>query len=310
MPVGYHNAKRTQAGFTLIEMSIVLVVIGLVVGGILTGQDLIQAARTQRVISEENQYLTAAMTFRGKYGAMPGDFAGAVGMITSAAGGNSSDNYTLTCYGTKTFTGTCNGNGDGTIGLPASLQGGQGWMSINGGNQSASEAPETEGLLFWNHMAFAGMISGTYMPAFRPSGTPIDDTWSNGPEEYPGFNIPASKAYTNAGWSLWNIYVQAVDGTLGLSNNKTSGQMLFFGAATTTVNANYDDTPLYPVLTPQQAQSIDRKIDDGKAMTGKVQTSLQGMGFAPNCTTTNDPTTSVYALSNTGILCSLYFMVF
>ncbi|HEU5046503.1 MAG TPA: prepilin-type N-terminal cleavage/methylation domain-containing protein [Rickettsiales bacterium] len=306
----FASSNKIENGFTLIEISIVLVIIGLIVGGILTGEDLIKVARVNTIISERTQYLTAAYAFRGKYGAMPGDFSNAVGMIAPAAGGNTSDNYTLTCYGNKVYTGTCNGNGDGTIGYPASQQGGQGWASINGGNQSSGEAPETEGLLFWNQMAFAGMIAGKYMPAFRPTGTPVDDGYGNGPEEYPGFNIPGSRAYSNAAWSLWNIYVQPVDTTLGLSNNNTSGHMLFYGAATTSTNANYDDTPLYPILTPLQAQSIDRKIDDGKAMTGKVQAALKGSDFTPSCTTTNDPTTSQYDLSNTGILCSLYFMVF
>ena len=65
-----HTAQR---GFTLIELSIVLVIIGLVVGGVLVGQDLIRAAQGRAQISQIEKYNTAANTFRDKYGALPGD---------------------------------------------------------------------------------------------------------------------------------------------------------------------------------------------------------------------------------------------
>ncbi len=60
-------------GFTLIELSIVLVIIGLIVGGVLVGQDLIRAAGVRSTISQIEKYQTAVNTFRGKYGYLPGD---------------------------------------------------------------------------------------------------------------------------------------------------------------------------------------------------------------------------------------------
>jgi prepilin-type N-terminal cleavage/methylation domain-containing protein len=60
-------------GFTLIELSIVLVIIGLIVGGVLVGQNLIDAAAVRAQISQIEKYNTAANTFRGKYGYLPGD---------------------------------------------------------------------------------------------------------------------------------------------------------------------------------------------------------------------------------------------
>lgn len=67
------NTAHTNAGFTLIELSIVLVIIGLIVGGILSGQDLINAARIRAQISQMEKYQTAVHAFQGKYGYLPGD---------------------------------------------------------------------------------------------------------------------------------------------------------------------------------------------------------------------------------------------
>src|ERR1700712_2724582 len=60
-------------GFTLIELSIVLVIIGLIVGGVLVGQDLVRAAAVRAQISQIEKYNTAVNTFYGKYGYLPGD---------------------------------------------------------------------------------------------------------------------------------------------------------------------------------------------------------------------------------------------
>lgn len=62
-----------ERGFTLIEMAIVLVIIGLIVGGVLVGQNLINAAAVRAQISQIEKYNQAVNTFYGKYGALPGD---------------------------------------------------------------------------------------------------------------------------------------------------------------------------------------------------------------------------------------------
>lgn len=63
------------SGFTLIELSIVLVIIGLIVGGILTGRDLVSAAAMRSQIAQIERYHQASTTFREKYGYLPGDVA-------------------------------------------------------------------------------------------------------------------------------------------------------------------------------------------------------------------------------------------
>ncbi len=67
------DKSAIKAGFTLIEMSIVLVIIGLIVGSVLVGQDLINAAGIRAQISQIEKYNTAVRTFQVKYGYLPGD---------------------------------------------------------------------------------------------------------------------------------------------------------------------------------------------------------------------------------------------
>lgn len=90
--------RSLQKGFTLIELSIVLVILGLLVGGILVGQDLIKAASLRSQIEQFDNYNLAASTFRTKYNALPGDISGA-------------GNFNLPATGAGTGVGLGNGNG-------------------------------------------------------------------------------------------------------------------------------------------------------------------------------------------------------
>jgi len=68
-----HQTDRYKRGFTLIELSIVLVTIGLIIGGILIGQELIGQAGVRAQVTQIQKYDAATNAFYGKYGGLPGD---------------------------------------------------------------------------------------------------------------------------------------------------------------------------------------------------------------------------------------------
>lgn len=75
---------RRQSGFTLIEIAIVLVIIGLLLGGILKGQELITSARVRNIIAQLDGTKAAVYGFQDRYRALPGDFSAATTQISGA----------------------------------------------------------------------------------------------------------------------------------------------------------------------------------------------------------------------------------
>ena len=76
-------------GFTLIEIAIVLVIIGLLLGGVLKGQELITGARVRNLISQQDGIKAAFFGFQDRYRALPGDYAAATRTsVPSAGNGN------------------------------------------------------------------------------------------------------------------------------------------------------------------------------------------------------------------------------
>lgn len=135
-----------QRGFSLVELSIVLVILGLLTGGILAGQSLIRASELRAVTTEAARYMTATAAFRDKYFSMPGDFAGA----TRFWGKLNADTDCISNSGAAVAApGACDGNGSGAL-------------------QGSQYEPQQ----FWRHMALAGLIEGTYsgVPAVIASG--------------------------------------------------------------------------------------------------------------------------------------------
>jgi prepilin-type N-terminal cleavage/methylation domain-containing protein len=118
--------KTQQKGFTLIELAIVLVIIGLLLGGVLKGQDLIAGAKAKNMIADFKNAQIFIYAYQDRYRALPGDDAGVTTHVQGA---------------TLATTGGTVGNG-----------------RIEG--QWDSTTVTDESALFWQHVRLAGLASG------------------------------------------------------------------------------------------------------------------------------------------------------
>jgi prepilin-type N-terminal cleavage/methylation domain-containing protein len=80
--------KANQKGFTLVEIAIVLVIIGLLLGGILKGQEMITQAKIKNVIADFSGISAAYYGYQDRYRAIPGDDTGATRWGTTPGNGN------------------------------------------------------------------------------------------------------------------------------------------------------------------------------------------------------------------------------
>ncbi len=155
-------------GFSLVELSIVLVILGLLTGGVLTGKQLIEAAELRAASAEIDEYRSAVMAFRSKYFAIPGDMRNATafwGEHASCGGNNLTDIRPL----------TCNGDGDGVLRVITTDHGTAGDI-----------------FLFWQHLSYAEMVSGSFTGV---SGT------DGATSALPGTNVPESR-YGSGVWGV------------------------------------------------------------------------------------------------------------
>ncbi len=103
------DKARGQRGFTLVELAIVLVIIGIILGAVLKGQELINNAKVKRLYNQYREILAATYTYYDKYGKYPGDDNTANPRWAAATAGNSNgliDGFTLVCAPSAT-TETC-----------------------------------------------------------------------------------------------------------------------------------------------------------------------------------------------------------
>jgi len=220
------------SGFTLIELSIVLVIIGLIIGGVLVGQDMIRSAEERAQISQIEKYNSAVNTFVGKYGALPGDMLATVGIQFGFTQGVSCDGSAV---GRR--------NGNGLI---------EGYM-----NGEIVVQGEGETALFWEDLSSpiaGGFIDGSFAGASAPQAIVCN-----------GIAVVLSSTNLNLYFPLAKIghgnYVYVYP----------YNSVNWYGvSAITSVNVN-GEVFSGANISVKQAYDIDRKMDDGLPLSGKVQ---------------------------------------
>lgn len=178
--------KHTQKGFTLIELSIVLVIIGLIVGGVLVGQEMIRGAEVRAVISQFERYNAAINTFRNKYAGLPGDLSTADNFFDYAVAGT-----------------TRNGDGNGIIADAA------GSAADPGNFDVVDDVDGNELTQFWPMLSGSNLVDGTFVHAL---GTNILGSGNNFPVTR--FNRGGIMAINIAGRNTFHIGL----GSVGAAN--------------------------------------------------------------------------------------------
>ncbi|MBT8077053.1 MAG: prepilin-type N-terminal cleavage/methylation domain-containing protein [Gammaproteobacteria bacterium] len=117
--------RRKQSGFTLVEIAIVLVIIGLLLGGVLKGREMITNAKIKRIENDFAGVSAAIYAYQDRYGVLPGDDPAASSRFSG------------------TWAAADNGNGNGNIS--------GGWSSTNNSQESRK---------IWKHLRGAGLIAG------------------------------------------------------------------------------------------------------------------------------------------------------
>jgi prepilin-type N-terminal cleavage/methylation domain-containing protein len=210
--------KRNQSGFTLIEIAIVLVIIGLLLGGVLKGQELINSAKVKNLATDFRNIPVFIYGYQDKFRALPGDDP-TIGTATTHLTG------ATPCTGAPTIAaGKCNvGNG-----------------LIDGNWYDTTVASES--YVFWEHVRLAGLAPGptdttlpstTYLPVNAAGGT-------IGIQSNNGFNTTNSLAapslmngsYIICSQGILGKFVKQLDTTMDDGNTDTGSMRTFIGTGT------------------------------------------------------------------------------
>lgn len=222
-----------QSGFTLVELSVVLVILALLAGGIRGGQSLIRAAQLRNVSVEYAQWKTAIGAFQTRYAALPGDMPNATEYWGRADNGSFSGQCANRVTNQGTGTQTCNGNGDGKV-----------------------RFDDNEMFRFWQHLANAELIPGNYTGIRGSGGVHHHELGVNAPvSKIQGVGWGFDEASKSGHGGYWDIWGEEPNNTWVVG-----APTLYHG-------------PEAEAFTPDEVWSIDTKMDDGKPGQGIMMVS-------------------------------------
>lgn len=219
-----------KSGFTLLELSIVMIIIALLAASVLAARHMIRASQVRAMTGEISQFTQAVVAFRDKYQSLPGDFADAEGIWVQDAGKCG----VAATYSADSRTKTCNGDGNGHIGD----------IRLNGNT-------DNEIFRAWQQLTDAAMLPGSF------SGRPGSGSARHA---IPGNNVPIVKLQ-GAGVTLAYLGGGAADATYWLDRYDHA---FIYGSVSA------DDITNVGALTPLEAITTDSKVDDGFPQSGNV----------------------------------------
>lgn len=266
---------KSKKGFTLVELSIVIVIIGLIAAGVTAGSALVNQSKLRSVASEINQYKTAYLSFYLKYNSVPGDMTNAFSYWGTAAG----------CTNASASGAGCNGNGNRKVGLAVTTT----YLHF--------EQEKAEDYRAWQFMALDGLIPGAY----NGSGGQV---WNI------GVNVPVSAYGKNVGYRF--NYVEQVcrwnsANMCGITVLlKKPGNYLLLGSLSSALTRLQG-----PVLKTADALSYDTKVDDGLPHSGLVigYTGEPVSGAVTNHCTAEFGGTNAYILTNNTLACAMMVLM-
>lgn len=212
-----HSARRTTA-FTLVELAIVLVIIGLIIGGALTAQQITQNARITSALQGIKAVQAAAQSYNQNYGALPGD-----------------DSQAMTRFNGKGIADK--GDNNGIIGA----------NSLADGFAAAVSGADKESVLFWMDLRASGLVKGDAASALA-LGNPFGGAFvvQNGAFS-DGIALGTNVVCLN---HIPGSAAQAIDQQL---DDGTADKGTILGGITVTgakATAGYDSNSTYVLCTP------------------------------------------------------------
>jgi prepilin-type N-terminal cleavage/methylation domain-containing protein len=216
--------KNNQSGFTLVEIAIVLVIIGLLLGGVLKGQELIEQSKIKHVVNDFNNISAAFYTYQDRYKFMPGDDINAATRWASSPAAPTSGNgdAIITATQAQVFATTANGE--------------------NG--------------LAWQHLRLSGLVTGdtsTNAVSIIPELTPFGSRYGIGVSATTfGFGITPIFCASLPPKAAEQLDRQQDDGnpqTGTIRAGAPSANVNTAPAAATAATATYVDSPAAPWYT-------------------------------------------------------------